>query len=543
MASTIQGALFDPDFNESPRNEIELISTALALIGSAEGLSAAEQRLLPAIRQSPRSASVERIAKRIRSGEDPLGESFSGLRSAQMRRSRGATYTPAEIVAAMMTSAKARGPFDVIIDPGAGSGRFVIEAARVFPATPLVAIEIDPLAAFILRANLAQLAIAERTQVVVGDYREVELPPRGAGRKLFIGNPPYVRHHDIEPVWKNWYAAGAKGLGVNASKLAGLHLHFFVRTLQLAQSGDCGIFITAAEWLDVNYGSALRRLLLDRLGAISIQAIDPKALPFADAFTTGVITTFQIGERPEKILLQRLHSPTALRDPSRGAAIAREALTRESRWSTFFRRRPKPPSGSIELGELCAVHRGQVTGCNAIWIAGKHSVNLPPRFLMRTVTKARDLLDSDGPLTTKSQLRTVIDLPVDLEVLDPAAREAVEKFLAWAKRLGAHRNYIAQHRKAWWAVQLFEPAPIISTYMARRPPVFVRNLCQARHLNIAHGLYPREPMSDQLLDALSSWLQQNVHLSYGRTYAGGLTKFEPRELERVPIPRLDNLPL
>jgi hypothetical protein len=77
--------------------------------------------------------------------------------------------------------------------------------------------------------------------------------------------------------------------------------------------------------------------------------------------------------------------------------------------------------------------------------------------------------------------------------------------------------------------------------MARRPPAFVRNLCGARHINIAHGLYPREPLSDAALAALTSWLRGHVTQSSGRTYAGGLTKFEPKELERILLPPLEEL--
>ena len=54
----------------------------------------------------------------------------------------------------------------------------------------------------------------------------------------------------------------------DASRLAGLHLHFFLRTLELARAGDLGCFVAAAEWLDVNYGAALRWLLI---GPISVQ--------------------------------------------------------------------------------------------------------------------------------------------------------------------------------------------------------------------------------------------------------------------------------
>jgi hypothetical protein len=90
-------------------------------------------------------------------------------------------------------------------------------------------------------------------------------------------------------------------------------------------------------------------------------------------------------------------------------------------------------------------------------------------------------------------------------------------------------------------VALRAPAPILCTYMARRPPAFVRNLCGARHINIAHGLYPREEMPDALLDALAAFLRENVAQAAGRTYAGGLTKFEPKEMERIAVPRPEAL--
>src|SRR3546814_13069180 len=60
-----------------------------------------------------------------------------------------------------------------------------------------------------------------------------------------------------------------------------------------------------------------------------------------------------------------------------------------------------------------------------------------------------------------------------------------------------------------------------STYMARRAPAFVRNLCDARHINIAHGLYPRQPLETAQLDTLARWLRNNVGVENGRTYEIG----------------------
>ena len=74
--------------------------------------------------------------------------------------------------------------------------------------------------------------------------------------------------------------------------------------------------------------------------------------------------------------------------------------------------------------------------------------------------------------------------------------------------------------------------------MARRPPAFVRNTAGDRHINIAHGIYPRELMDSLELDSLAAYLRTSVSTASGRTYAGGLTKFEPREMERLVVPGL-----
>ena len=78
------------------------------------------------------------------------------------------------------------------------------------------------------------------------------------------------------------------------------------------------------------------------------------------------------------------------------------------------------------------------------------------------------------------------------------------------------------------------------TWRAVRRPSCA-NRCRARHLNIAHGIYPRDPLPAPVLDALAAWLRRGVGVAEGRTYAGGLTKFEPGELERIPIPPLEHL--
>jgi hypothetical protein len=195
----------------------------------------------------------------------------------------------------------------------------------------------------------------------------------------------------------------------------------------------------------------------------------------------------------------------------------------------------------VELGELFRVHRGAVTGANGVWVTDPDHTTLPARVLYRAVTRARELFAAGDRLRDARPLRAVIGLPVDLGTLDDADREAVLRFLDQARERDVHRGYVASARKAWWSVQLREPAPILATYMARRPPAFVRNDVAARHINIAHGLYPRQPIEPTVMDRLIAHLRTAVTLGQGRTYAGGLTKFEPREMERLPVPGLELL--
>jgi adenine-specific DNA-methyltransferase len=518
-------------------NERQLAALASQLIGSRTAIPPAERALIPEDFRFP-APVVAHVRALIEQGEDFLGDVFGSIRPAEERRKRGATYTPKPVVDAMIAWAQEHidAPSHVV-DPGAGSGRFLFGAARAFPRAKLVAVEIDPLATLLIRANAAVLGLAKRVEICAVDYREFKRP-RTTGRVLFIGNPPYVRHHEIEPKWKAWLSAAANRLGFTASGLAGLHIHFFVRTREIGRPGDIGSFITAAEWMDVNYGSVLRKMLADGLGGAALHVIDPRAKLFSDAMATGAITCFKIGHRPEQFQIRQVDSLEKLAPLSGGRYIQWSAVEAAPRWSALLRKPKRLKKGEFELGELFRVHRGQVTGCNAVWIAADQAMFLPHRFLLPCITRARDLiLAGDTPLDTASvgQLRQVVDLPQDFEQLADDEKEAIKRFLRWARSMGAHKSYIAQHRRAWWAVGLREPAPILCTYMARRAPAFVRNIGGARHINIAHGLYPRAPMPDAAINAVLRHLKDTVTMESGRTYAGGLVKFEPGEVSRLQI--------
>jgi len=545
-ASTRSAAQSVAGKTDSPIRSLNTLSDLARLCVGLEAstigeLSHPERALITDTGQPWSAGDLRRLRRTILRGGDPLGDAYCRLRSPVQRRPLGQTYTPAPIIAAMISWAAAQGAPARIVDPGSGSGRYLLAAAKRFPEATVVAAEVDPIAALMVRANIAVHGLGDRAQVQLGDYRSLSLPDV-EGSTLFIGNPPYVRHHQIDAEWKRWLLDTAKSRGLKASALAGLHVHFFLATAQLGRPGDFGAFITGSEWMDVNYGSLVRQLLLNGLGGESIHVIDPTAAPFADAQTTGAITCFNLGTGPTSIRLRRVEKVSDLGDLSKGRKVSRARLAESSRWSVLTRVTPKLPSGFVELGEICRVHRGAVTGANAVWVHRQDGIDLPESVLFPSVTKAHELFSAGARLASPKDLKVVIDLPVDLDKVDDSAdRRQIDRFLRIAKRQKVNEGYIAATRRAWWSVGLREAAPLLATYMARRPPTFVRNDANARHINIAHGLYPRELLSTTVLDNLGNYLRGAVSLSEGRTYAGGLTKFEPKEMERIVVPSVDML--
>ena len=521
----------------------DLIRLALAM-GAAEiggPLSQAERLLADQATGEGRTvpgAMARRVRDAIAGGEDPLGDSFCGLRPMALRRLAGAIFTPRELIKPMLDWTISLKP-ERIVDAGAGSGRFSASAARANPKLSIIAVDVDPVACILTRATLA--AIGHRRSLVINaDYTRWPVPSSEV-TTAFIGNPPYVRHHDLSPATKAWAQTAAREIGHTISGLAGLHALFFLATALKGKKGDIGCFVTSSEWLDVNYGAIIRELLLTKLGGTSIHVLDPTVLPFEKTATTAAITCFRVGEKPGTVRLRQLKTVEELNTLSDGEPIARERLEEARRWTPLMRGKRRSPEGHVELGELCQVHRGAVTGANSTWIAQAGSVDLPEDVLFRCVTRARELFQAGPVLASADHLRCVIDLPEDLDALSPEDRRRVERFLQQAKMLGAADGYVARYRRRWWAVHLREPAPILTTYMARRSPAFVRNPAGARHINIAHGIYPRQPLPEHALDRIAEALRTVVSVFDGRTYAGGLTKFEPREVERLPVPDLPAL--
>jgi hypothetical protein len=512
----------------------ELVGLALACGASDVGGPLTKSEMLTAQRARPASkAEARRVRAAVRDGADPLGVAFSALRSPLERRALGAFYTGAAILQPMVRWAFAQRP-SRFVDPGCGSGRFAAAAAKCQRNLDIIAIDVDPIATLLTRAALAGVG-AKRARVLQGDYLTLRIPPHD-GRTAFVGNPPYVRHHDLSPETKVRAAALAEKVGHSVSGLAGLHALFYLATLvKHGIAGDVGTFVTSAEWLDVGYGSIIRTIFSNGLGGRSLTVFDPESVPFDDAMTTAAITTFQIGEEPTTARIACIadaRAAIALEEPGRD--VDRALLSQAKRWSPFLREQVAD-IGCDTVGNTFRVSRGQVTGANSFFVMTRRAARERglERFCVPLVTAADEVFAAGG------ELRDTPDRLVGLEVprsLNPARYPRLAAYFAAGERERVHAGYVASHRSPWWSVTYPKP-PIVATYMARQAPVFAANPDGLGLLNVVHGLHPRAPMDATAVARVVQTLNANraSFIGRGRTYHGGLEKFEPGEMEALPL--------
>jgi len=512
----------------------ELVGAAVACGAADVGgpLSARELALIK------RAGRVDRVSARsiraaIRDGQDPLGETLSRIRSPLERRLRGAFYTSDAIVVPMIEWALAQRPFR-LIDPGSGSGRFSVAAAMRSRNLAIIAVDLDPVACLLTRAALAAVG-AKHARVLQGDYLSLSIP-RIAGRTAFAGNPPYVRHHDLSAGTKRNAAGLAARSGYDVSGLAGLHALFYLATFaKHGVAGDVGTFVTSAEWLDVRYGSIIRTIFTNGLGGRSLVVFDPTSIPFDDAMTTAAISTFRIGKAPHRVRLARIadHDVTMTLEKN-GRDVDRAKLMTAARWSPFFRELIADEHDDT-IGRLFRVSRGQVTGANHFFVMSRDRARECgiEHFCVPLVSSADEIFAAAGVLRDGPERLVGLSIPADVDL---SQHKALAAYLRAGEATNVHKGYIASRRRPWYRITYPRP-PIVATYMARQAPLFARNPDGLGLLNVVHGLYPRKPLDTRTLDHVVTILNEAraTFVGRGRTYHGGLEKFEPGEMEALPL--------
>ncbi|MPT48385.1 MAG: SAM-dependent DNA methyltransferase [Sphingobium sp.] len=439
------------------------------------------------------------------------------------------------------------------LDPAIGTGAFYSALLRAFPAT-----RIERATGYEIDTHYGQPA-AELWDGTGLELNHMDFTRQRASSKfnMLICNPPYVRHHHMANEEKGRLQLASMGAaGFRPSGLSGLYCHFLALSHAWMSEGGVAGWLIPSEFMDVNYGQAIKRYLLEKVTLLHIHRFDPNDVQFADALVSSAVVWFRKSPPPKHHQVKFTFGGT-LAEPALSREISIPALSAETKWTRFPALNVRDRYTGGVVSDFFKIKRGIATGDNSFFILSKAEIaarGLPMHAFRPILPSPRyvkvDEIDSDK--------HGVPALDRRLFLLDPGLPEdeirkqypALYAYLQEGKERGLHDRYLCRNRKLWYAQEVRPPAPIVCTYLGRgdakngRPFRFILNKSAATVANAYLAMYPtllmeRAMKADPTI-IRRAWevlnrITPETLLGEGRVYGGGLHKLEPKELANVPV--------
>jgi adenine-specific DNA-methyltransferase len=341
---------------------------------------------------------------------------------------------------------------------------------------------------------------------------------------------------------------------IRISGLAGLYCYFLLLSHGWMEEQGLAIWLVPSEFMDVNYGTTLRRYLTEHVTLLHIHRFCPTDVQFADALVSSAVVVFR-KSRPSSGHLARFSFAGPIEYPRIEARVPLETLRRSCKWTQFPVTMTVSDRGEATLGDIFAIKRGLATGSNNFFILSEEDMNwwqIPGQFMKPILPGPRHVI-SDVVDVLPNGAPDVFPRLYLLDCSEPEARIETAfprfyEYLQSGKGRKIHEAYLASRRAPWYSQEQRPPAPFLCTYMGRsrngkHPFRFIWNRSQATAHNVYLMLYPTGPLRAALkahpelhakvFEALKRITPAQL-LSEGRVYGGGLHKVEPKELAQIP---------
>ncbi len=487
-----------------------------------------------------------------------IQQRLDAQKSPQERNRLGQFATPPPLALEMLTYARSLLDTESVrfLDPALGTGAFYSAFLSTFEPQRIqsaLGYEID----LHYAAEAVKLWKAFPLTIHIEDFTEADPPHEDQKATLVICNPPYVRHHHLDPDEKVRLRSTIQRLtGVSLNGLSGLYCYFLgLAHGWMAQDALAG-WLIPSEFMDVAYGKQIQEYLLQKVTLLRIHRFNAQDVQFNDALVSSAVVWFRNRLPPADHVVQFTYGGS-LATPQVTTRISVSDLAKTKKWNltSLQNLRRSPTASRKTLSEYFTIKRGLATGANHFFILSKEQIKayeLPEAFVKPILPSPRYLKDdvipadrSGDPLLTSTRYLLSCNLPEHvLRTYYPSLWHYLQKGIAE----GIHTNYLCRHRSPWYSQENRPSAPLLCTYMNRQNAVtqrafrFILNHSNATAPNVYLMLYPKPDLAEAIINhpeltpilwtALNSISVETLKAS-GRSYGGGLHKTEPKELGQV----------
>jgi len=493
-----------------------------------------------------------------------LQAELDAQKTQEERNVMGQFSTPIALANDILTHAKNIFPKRAkvrFLDPAFGTGSFYSALNTVFPSTRIEAatgFEVDN------HYGKPTQKLWEKTALnyQLADFTKQMAPDENQKYNLIICNPPYVRHHHINGQKERLRKRSLESANMKLSGLAGLYCHFMALAHPWMKKNGIAGWLIPSEFMDVNYGQAVKDYLLNEVTLLQIHRFDPNDVQFGDALVSSAVVWFK-NKKPGKNHKAKFTYGGTIDNPAHKKDVFLSTLVKEKKWSRFPLSGEREVRNTPKLSDFFTVKRGIATGDNKFFILSRSCIEdlglpldqfrpiLPsPRYLNTSEVKA----DINGNPDIENQL-FVLDCKLPLDEV----RKIYPKLYSYLEegvQSGVSERYLCKNRKIWYSQENRPDSRFYCTYIGRsdkegkKPFRFVLNRSKAIVTNSYLILYPKPhlekeikespELNEQLLDALNQ-ITGKAMLDEGRVYGGGMHKMEPKELANVPALEISHL--
>jgi adenine-specific DNA-methyltransferase len=492
-----------------------------------------------------------------------------GPDTPELRKARGAFFTPQPIAEYLADWAVEGDPNAIVLDPTCGEAIFLEAAGGRLKELGATA---DQLRARVLGVDLHETSVAESKRILqsqgldgsflVSDFFALSTPDKLDAKlpqvDAIIGNPPFVRYQNHRGLDRKRAQKRALEQGVRVSGLASSWASLVVHACGFLKPEGRLAMVLPTELLTTGYAEDVRLWLKRRFKAVHLVMFE--RLQFEDALEkvvlvlargSGGCNAFSLipVEDSSDLPKMRLFGPMHLS----------VAPPKKGKWSDLLMRVEDRQlydriveEHCVPLSDYGSPTLGTVTGSNEFFcvhdeirdeygITDRHVAPISPPgtkhfkgtiFSKRHWEELRDKHERVWMLLPKHD---------DLLALDDEEDEGLRRYLEDGVEREIHEAYKCRIRQPWYRPPIVSAPDLFFTYMSHRYPRLIHNQAKVSFVNSMHGIrlqpwVPKDAKQALPLLVLSAVSMLGAEL-HGRSYGGGILKMEPTEAAQLPVPK------
>lgn len=469
--------------------------------------------------------------------------SYSKKVNEKYQKELGQFFTPPHIANFMIQWLFERKQSELnILDPAAGLGIFERIIHKKFQKKIRFDLwEIDGQIS-------SQLNEILNTEGIDYDLRQEDFLLSGWDKKYdgIISNPPYFKHHYISNKEKIATTFKQK-TGFEFSIQTNVYCWFLIKCLNQLKSEGRLAFIIPSEFLNANYGEAIKEYLMICDVNIHLISIDYTINVFNSALTTSLILlaekdeshnnsiSFYNAKNDENINLAFLNTgPKKVRDKTK--------LDPLIKWKNYFKSdKTYNYKNLVPISTFGNFSRGIATGANSFFTISNKEIKkyrLPNECIIPCISKANQVSD---PVFTEDDYESLEANSARVHLFNASAKpndDGVKEYLQKGLGEDLHKRYLTRNRDPWYSLEKREVSKIWVTVFNRNGIKLVWNKTSCLTLTCFHNFFPTmmgKQYEKLIFLYLYTDLAKEMLEKEKREYGNGLNKFEPNDISKTKI--------